>query len=311
MRHLPLLIVIVLIAVGLVMPLALEGYRLFQLSQILIYAVAILGLNILTGFNGQLSLGHGAFYALGAYAVAILMVHGGLEWWLALPLAGAIGFATGFLFGFPALRLEGHYLALATFGLALAVPPLLKNDAVAPWTGGVQGLFVPRPDPPAALAENADAWWYLIVLAVTAVMFLLARNMLDSRAGRALTALRDNRAAAEAMGVRAAFYCSIAFGISALYTAIAGGMAALVVQFVSPDSFPLFLSINLLVGAVVGGVASIGGALVGAAFIVAVPNLASDISQSATGAIFGILLILFVYLLPGGATGLLGKIKSR
>lgn len=305
------LIVTALVVLGIGLPFAVEGFRLFQITQMLIYAIAVLGLNLLTGYNGQLSLGHGAFYAIGAYAVAIVMSHAGLPWWLALPIAAVASFVVGFLFGFPALRLEGHYLALATFGLALTVPALLKNNALSSWTGGVQGLFLEQPAPPEIFADHPDWWWYYVTFVIMLAMFLVARNLVDSRVGRALTAIRDNRPAAEAMGVRAAVFKSTAFGLSALYTGVAGGLSALVVQFVSPDSFPLFLSINLLVGSVVGGVASIPGALLGGVFIVLVPNLASDVSQAATGAIFGVFLIVFIYVLPGGIWGIVRRFTAR
>lgn len=311
MNRTKLLILGTIVALGLCLPIVLEGFRVFQITQMLIYAIAILGLNLLTGYNGQLSLGHGAFYAIGAYTVAIIMTYTGLPWWVAVSIAACTSFTVGFLFGFPALRLEGHYLALATFGLALTVPPLLKNSTLAEWTGGVQGLYVSQPDPPAIFGDRPDLWWYYVTFTVVLIMFLLARNLTNSRVGRALMALRDNRIAAEAMGIHGALYKTSIFGISALYTGVAGGLSALVVQFVSPDSFPLFLSINLLVGAVVGGVASIPGALLGGAFIVLVPNFASEISQAATGAVFGAFLVIFIYLLPGGVWGVVRQLAAR
>ena len=278
----------------------LSDFRAFQGAQILVYAIAILGLNLLVGFNGQISLGHGAFYALGAYVAAILMDRFGVPYWATLPAAAAICLAAGFLFGLPALRLEGHYLALATFGLALSVPQLLKDHAIQRWTGGVEGITLVKPDPPAGLALSADKWLYLFVLLVTALLFAAARNLLRGRIGRALMAIRDHQVAAEAMGINAAFYKSAIFGVSAMYTGIAGALGAIIVQYVSPDSFPIFLSIFLLVGVVVGGVASLWGALVGAAFLLIAPDLAGEVSKSATGAVYGAILIVTMYRLPVG-----------
>src|SRR6185503_16972686 len=269
-----------------------------------------LGLNILTGYNGQISLGHGAFYALGAYCTAILMDKLGMPYWATVPVAGALCLALGFLFGLPALRLEGLYLALATFALGVAMPQLLKYKALEPWTGGVQGIAIAKPEAPAFLPSmgiplDADQWLYYFTLAVTALMFLLGWNLLRGRVGRALVAIRDQHVAAEASGINSALYKSAAFGVSAMYTGVAGALGAIAVQFVAPDSFNIFLSIVLLVGIVIGGLASISGALYGALFIQFVPNIADELSKAAPWAIFGIFMIAFVYLMPGGVAGTL------
>ena len=141
-------IIIPLALLALATPFLLSEYHVFQATTVLVYAIALLGLNILTGYNGQVSLGHGAFLALGGYAGAILAESGGLPYWLAVPAAGAICLVIGFLFGRPALRLEGHYLALATFALAVATPQILKYNGLENWTGGVQGIIVSKPSPP-------------------------------------------------------------------------------------------------------------------------------------------------------------------
>lgn len=296
------------ILVAIVLPWLLTAFQVFQSTQILIYAVAVLGLNLLTGFNGQISLGHGAFYAIGAYAFAILVQHFGVPYALALPLAGVVCFAFGFLFGLPALRLQAHYLALATFALAIAVPQILKHRLLEPWTGGVAGISLIKPDAPFGLPLNADQWLYYLTLMSTIVLFYLARNLLHGRVGRAITAIRDYPVAAESMGVNTALYKTLTFGVSATYTGLAGALSAIAIQYVSPDSFTMFLSIYLLVGLVIGGVGAIPGAFIGAAFIVIVPNVATDVSKSATGAIYGVLLIAVVYLMPNGVWGALGQL---
>jgi branched-chain amino acid transport system permease protein len=214
----------------------------------------------------------------------------------------------GFLFGLPALRLEGLYLALATFALGVSMPQLLKYHHLEKWTGGVQGIVIAKPEAPAlfpmmGLPLNPDRWLYFFTLAVALVMFLLAWNLLRGRIGRALVAIRDQHIAAEAMGINGALYKSAAFGVSAMYTGVAGALGAIAVQFVAPDSFNIFLSIVLLVGIVVGGLASISGALYGALFIQFVPNIADEISKAAPWAIFGIFMIGFVYLMPTGVAG--------
>jgi len=304
-------VTILLVVLACALPFIVSNYRTFQLTLVLVYAIALLGLNILTGYNGQISLGHGAFYALGAYCAAILMDRLGAPYWATIPAAGVVCLVAGFLFGLPALRLEGLYLALATFALGVAMPQLLKYHALEKWTGGVQGIVIMKPAPPFGLPLNADQWLYFFTLAITALMFILGWNLLRGRIGRALVAIRDQHIAAEAMGIHNALYKSLAFGVSAMYTGIAGALGAVAVQFVAPDSFNIFLSIVFLVGIVVGGLASISGALYGALFIQFVPNIADEISKAAPWAIFGIFMIGFVYLMPTGVAGAVRLLTAR
>jgi branched-chain amino acid transport system permease protein len=222
----------------------------------------------------------------------------------------------GYLMGFPALRLGGHYLALATFALALAVPQMLKYKAIEGWTGGVQGIVLSKPEPPFEFSFlgqplSSDRWLYFYILFVTLIMFLIAWRLLRGRVGRALVAIRDHPIAASAMGINLPVYKSLAFGVSAAFTGVAGALSAAAVAFVSPDSFTSFLSITFLVGVVVGGLASIPGAIAGAIFIQFVPNFADEISKSAPWAIYGIFLILLMYLMPEGTAGLFRRIWAR
>ncbi len=307
---------LLLVVALLVLPFLVKNYRVFQFNLVLVYAVAILGLNMLTGFNGQISLGHGAFYAFGAYTAAILMDRVGMPYWATLPLAFVLCFAFGFLVGFPALRLAGHYLALATFALALAVPQLLKYKRLEGLTGGVQGIVLSKPEAPFAFSLfgqplSADRWLYFFTLVVAAVMFLLAWNLLRGRVGRALIAVRDHPIAATAMGINLPMFKSLTFGVSAGFTGLAGALGAIVVAFVSPDSFTVQLSIFLLVGVVVGGLASIPGAIFGGIFIQFVPNIADEMSKSAPAAIYGVLLIGLMYLMPTGVMGGLNRLWAR
>ena len=306
-----LVIGLVLLVVACALPFILSNYRTFQMTLVLVYAIALLGLNILTGYNGQISLGHGAFYALGAYCTAILMDRWGVPYWATIPVAGAVCLAAGFVFGLPALRLEGLYLALATFALGVATPQLLKYHLLEKWTGGVQGIVIMKPAPPFGLPLNPDQWLYFFTLAIAAGMFILGYNLIRGRIGRALVAIRDQHIAAEAMGINNALYKSLAFGVSAMFTGVAGALGAVAVQFVAPDSFNIFLSIVFLVGIVVGGLASISGALYGALFIQFVPNLADEISKAAPWAIFGVFMIGFVYLMPTGVAGAVRLITRR
>lgn len=306
----PLLAVAVL-AAALAVPFLFKSFFVFQLTQVLVYAIAIMGLNLLTGINGQFSLGHGAFYAVGAYVAAIMMENHGISYVWTLPTAGLVCFVAGFLFGLPALRLEGIYLALATFALAVAAPQILKLSPLEPWTGGVQGVVITKPDAPFGLPLSQDQWLYLFTLGVGLLLYLAARNLVASRTGRAMMAIRDNPIAARSMGINTSLYKTLAFGLSALFTGIAGALGAIIIQFVAPDSFTFTLSVALLVGLVIGGVGWLPGALFGAAFIMFTPNVAEEISKGLSGAFYGLFLILVIYLAPQGAGGLARTLADR
>ena len=312
-----------LVVFACVLPFLVSNYRVFQFTLALVYAIALLGLNMLTGYNGQISLGHGAFYAIGAYVAAILMDKFGVPYWLTVPVAGAVCAVVGFLFGLPALRLEGLYLSLATFALGVAMPQILKYKGLEHWTGGAMGIVITKPDAPAWLPAwlptwlpvSQDQWLYFVVLAWVLVLFALGWNLLRGRIGRAMVAIRDQPIAAQAMGVDTAMVKSMTFGVSAMYTGIAGALGAVVIQFVAPDSFTIFLSISLVVGVVIGGLASISGALYGALFIQFIPNVADEISKAAPWAIYGVFLIVFMYVMPTGVAGFIrivwGRLRAR
>jgi branched-chain amino acid transport system permease protein len=316
---LQLLLIALALLAACALPFFLSNYSTFQMTMVLVYAIALLGLNILTGYNGQISLGHGAFYAIGAYATAVLMDKFGWPYWATLPVAAAVCLLAGFLFGLPALRLEGPYLALATFALAVALPQLLKYKHLEQWTGGVQGIVITKPDSPIAslfgLRMNGDRWLYFFTLFVTVIMFVIGWNLLRGRIGRALIAIRDQPVAAASMGIDNALYKSLAFGVSAMFTGVAGALGAIAVAFVAPDSFTVFLSLSLMVGMVIGGLASISGAFFGALVVQFVPNVADHISKAAPGAIYGAMLILFMYVMPTGIVGAIrlawGKLQRR
>jgi len=299
-----------LLAAAIAARFAVKGFVTFQLTMVLVYAIAIMGLNLLTGFNGQFSLGHGAFYAIGAYTAAILMEHGGISYLWTLPAAGMVCFVAGFLFGLPALRLEAIYLALATFALAVATPQVLKLSPLERWTGGVQGIVIAKPDAPAWLPLSQDQWLYFVTLAVALGLYVLARNLTRSRSGRAIMAIRDNPLAAKAMGINAPLFKASTFGVSALYAGVAGALGAIAVQFVAPDSFTLTLSVAILVGLVVGGVGWLPGGFVGGAFVMFVPNIAEHVSKGLSGAVYGLILLLLIYLMPKGAGGLYHRLTA-
>jgi len=181
------------------------------------------------------------------------------------------------------------------------MPQILKLNVLEHWTGGVQGLVITKPDAPFGLKMSQDMWLYYFTLFVSTVIYVLAVNLLRSRSGRAMMAIRDNQIAAAAMGVDLPLYKTLAFGVSAAFTGIAGALGAIVVQFVAPDSFTIQLAIAIFVGMVVGGVGWLPGSLVGSAFIVFVPNVAESISKGLSGAVFGVFLFAVIFLLPHGA----------
>lgn len=292
-------------------PWVLNGFFLFQISTVLAYSIAVLGLIVLTGINGQISLGHGAFFAVGAYLVAIMVSHFGLPYWFAIPMASLICLALGYLIGVPAVKLEGLYLALATFSLAIATPQILKYKGASAWTGGFQGLLLDPPEVPGFLRLSSDQWLYAICLFSAGLCMWLVNNMLRGRSGRALESIRDHSMAASAMGIDVPGTKARIFAISAMLAGLSGALSAMLTQFVSPDGFNFFLSISLMVGAVVGGLTTIWGGILGAAFIVFVPNISESISKAVPWAIYGMLLIAVVFLMPSGLAGLLKQMVKK
>jgi branched-chain amino acid transport system permease protein len=302
--------VALLVAAFVIAPFLLTGYHTFQLTQIVVYAIALLGLNLLTGFSGQISLGNGTFYAIGAYS-AVILYRAGVPYWITPGIAAALCYGVGYLFGRSVARLEGLYLALATYGLSIATPQLLKLDAIETWTGGMQGIVLAKPESLVPDVIDNDQWIYLFCLSVAVLVFVLAWNVVRGRTGRSLSALRDQPIAAGAMGIDIPSYKSRAFGMSAMYTGIAGALSAFVAGFISPDSFTIVLSIQLLVGSVVGGIASIFGTLFGAAFIEIIPDVASKFSPAAPSVLYGILLIVSMMVMPEGVAGLVRSARFR
>lgn len=312
------------------LPTVISSFLASEWTLALVLAIAIMGLNILVGYSGQLSLGHGAFMAIGAYVSAILAHRYHVDYLVTIPIAGLLAGFIGFLFGIPALRLSALYLALATFALAVVLPSLIKRPAGL--TGGVQGILLAQPDPPQAARSvfgaitgttmTSDQWIYYITLAFALLLFWLAWNLLRHRPGRAMRAIRDGEVAAAASGINIAGYKTLAFGISAFYGGIAGSLFGLATGFVSPDTFPVALSIQLLVGAVIGGLATIPGPLLGAIFAYFLPiesdqwvpsqtwipsQIATTIHNAGPAVTYGALLIAIMIFAPTGIVGLLSR----
>jgi branched-chain amino acid transport system permease protein len=308
----------VLTVVVAVVPSFVSEFHAQQLAYVAIYLVAIIGLNVLTGYTGQISLGHGAFMAIGGYTTAILMADHGVKDIWTIPLAGLVAGAAGFLFGIPALRLSGLYLALATFAIAVSTPAVIKR--FEGFTGGGTGInLFGIPELTASLTPvevlgqelSFNDWLYYLSWTIALVGYVLAWLLLRGRAGLALRAVRDSETAAQSSGVSLARYKTLAFGVSAAYAGVAGALFAIATTYVNPDTFPIALSILLLVGVVVGGLGSLVGLIAGAVFIQFLPTWSQEVSRSpgAPSVVSGALLIALMFVLPMGVAGLVERLR--
>jgi branched-chain amino acid transport system permease protein len=276
----------------------LTPFRLNQLTLVASYCIALVGLNIVVGFAGQISLAHGAFFAIGAYATAILVVKAGLTFPLALLFAGLIAMLSGVATGVPALRLRGHYLAVATLALSVAAPPLANR-----WTGltgGSSGLDLGQIVVPACLHLGPDAYLFVWSIGLTALAIWAANRLAASPYGTSLIAVRENEIAAVAMGTNLAITKVSAFAASALLAGISGGIFAQSVGFVAPENFSPVLSLMFLAGLVIGGTGSVYGTIIGALFLRFIPDYAADIDRYLAGILFGVAIILSLRFMPDG-----------
>jgi branched-chain amino acid transport system permease protein len=304
--------VLALLVVAALLPRLISDYHALEWATVGTYFIALLGLNVLTGHSGQISLGHGAFMAIGGYTSAILMAHHGVRDLWTIPLAGLVAGAAGLAFGLPALRLSGLYLALATFAVAVAFPALVKK--FEHFTGGSMGLILNLPKAPGSLRLSSNDWLYYLSWGIGGVGLAVAWALLRGPLGRSLRALRDSEVAAASAGVNPALYKTLAFGISAFYAGVAGALVAVSTAYVNPQTFPITLSLFLVVGLAVGGLGSLVGSVAGAILIQFLPTYAQDVSKQAPQVIEGAILIAVMLLLPGGVGGLarlLGALKAR
>lgn len=291
------------------LPAVLPQFLLLQMSLALTYAMAILGLNLLLGFSGQVCLAQGAFFACGAYTTAILAATYGVDPLLTLPVAAVVTACAGVLIGLPALRLGGLQLAIVTFGIAMVVPQLiLKLDR---YTNGVTGINLDQPQPPAWFTGGAELWLYGLCVTGAIVCVGIMLRMLRGDTGRVLRALRDNPMIAESLGVDLTRARLAVFAVSSGFAGLAGGLYAIVNAYISPQSFLAAKSIEILIGAIVGGIASISGAFLGALFVVFVPEWTAEINPAIGGLIYGLFLIAMMLLAREGLVGLVIKGLAR
>ncbi len=292
-----------------ILPAFAPTFLVFDFIYVAAYAIAILGLIILTGMNGQISLGHGAFMALGGYVVAVLAHSLGWPYWIGVPVAAVASGIFGLIIGAIALRLAGVYLVLATFSLAVATPSFLKHYKSI--TGGFGGLSLDAAKAPVWAPVPAQLWLYYVTWAIAGAAFLVSALLVRGRIGRALRALRDNPIAAISFGVDPVFYKTLAFGWSAVLAGTAGAFFAIATAYVSPDTFTFALSITLLIGAVLGGMMTFWGALVGAIVIEFLPLVAQQINAGAPSVVYGVTLILMMMFVPDGIVGGVQRLTRR
>jgi branched-chain amino acid transport system permease protein len=299
-----------IVLVSLAVPILASGFQTLEFAYALIFAIAILGLNLLTGFSGQISLGHGAFVAIGAFTTAIGVHTLRMPYLATIPVAIVLCALLGWIIGMATGRLEGIYLGLATFALGVATPDLLKKQTDL--TGGVKGLILPPVVSPFTFFSD-DQFFYFLCLVLAAIAFWLSTNVLGDRTGRAWRAVRDGELAAAAFGINVGYYKTLAFAVSAALAGIAGSLYGLATAFVSTDAFSIQLSIALLVGAVVGGIGTIGGALIGGLLTEFLPiysqqlllPISKDLANAAPGAVQGLLLLVVLGVARGGVAGLI------
>jgi branched-chain amino acid transport system permease protein len=306
------------------LPRFVSDFRARELAIVGIYFIALLGLSILTGYSGQISLGHGAFMAIGAYTTAVLSIDGIYghqirDLWT-IPIAGVIAGLAGLLVGVPALRLSGLYLALITFGIAVSFPQLPKK--FDHFLGGTTGKILNLAKPPFGLSTTPNNWLYYLTWSIALVLLAAAWWLVRGKAGRALKAIRDSEVAATSSGISLATYKTLAFGISAFYAGVAGSLYAIANAYVNPDAFPIILSVYLVVGLAVGGLDSLFGLIAGAGLIYFLQNHADTVARwinhvptinldpkqpGIPSMVFGAVLIVVMLLLPTGAGGLLRR----
>lgn len=291
----------------------LSEYRTFNATMFAVWLLVLLGMNLLTGYSGQVSFGHAALVLTSAYLTAVLSQQFSFPLWSAIGLSGATTAIVGWVtIGVPAVRLKGPYLAIATFGLMLALPQILKLNVLSQWTQGALGIRGGVAEPPIRLGSVLDGrqWMYYVAMAAAVAMTFLFLNLTRSRTGRAFVALRDSEVGAEQMGVDVPRYKALAFGVSSLYAGIGGGLFFAVQGFVSPDSLGLIDSIFFLVAIVIGGLGSVLGSIFGALFLTFQAEAISVLAELVPGAnnlrnvFYGASLITVIVLFPRGIAGL-------
>jgi len=309
--------IIFVLAVVMILPLVIQSkYLIYMANLIGIAIIGSVGLNFLMGYTGQISLGHAAFIAIGAYSTSLLHIKAGITFWIALPLGGVSAAIIGLIVGIPCLRLSGLYLAIATMGFGFII-----DEAIVFWkvmTNGAEGMLVKRASLGPLVFNNDRSNYYLIYILVIVLVYF-AKNIEDSRIGRAFIAIRDSEEAAQTTGISLLNYRLLAFAVSSFYAGIAGGLLANLMGHISPENFNLLLSIEYLVMQVIGGMGYLWGAILGAIFITILPEAIRFIkpvlpeviatNQGFAPFIYGLIMIFFMIFESHGLYGRWLKIK--
>jgi len=307
----------VIVAVAFGLPYVVEPFRLSQISGACTYAVVIVGLNLLAGVGGQISLGHAAFFGLGAYTTGVLTVKHGVSPLTSFAVDIVLAFIVGALVALPALRLRGIYVALVTLAVGLIFPALVSRFSSL--TGGSAGLFGVEYNPPNIAyfdgLNGATLWHYWLVVIALGLSCLVVRNLVRSRFGRGMVALRDNEAAAVVMGVQRTRTRAITFGTSAAIASLAGGLFAVTNGILTPDTFSLLLTLYFLAGMVIGGTGSLWGPIFGGFAVYFIPVWAGDLSSlksgtNLAGVLLGVIIIVITFTLRSGVLGLLRSLTG-
>lgn len=312
-------LIIILICL-LILPFFLSRFATYSLNIIAIFAIVAVGLDMLLGFTGQVSLCHAAFFAIGGYSYIILASHFHLNFFINLLSAGLITACSGLIVGVPALRLIGIYLAIATMGFGFIVEQILLEWSSL--TGGANGISI-EPLTIFTYPIDSDCKFYFIIITIMVGMVLVARNIIQSNTGRSFKALMDSEVSAATSGINVAKYKIVAFTISSFYAGIGGALYAQYQGFISPENYNIMLSIDFIVMIVVGGMGTIFGAIVGAGFVMFLPELLTTVKTLLPGmlrdevaflfysVIYGLLMLLFILFIPSGIYGGLKKIITR
>jgi branched-chain amino acid transport system permease protein len=303
----PYAVVMAIAVIVLVLPFFLSSFHLRIGALVFIFALAVLGLNLLMGFAGQVSLGHAGFFGIGAYAVAVGPTHLHIPSWAALILGAGVAGLIAYLIGRPILKLKGHYLAVATLGLGLLIAMVFTNEAK--WTGGPDGMPVPRLDL-FGWRPRGSLTWYWISGGTLVIAALLAVNLIESPTGRAFRAIHDSEVAASVLGVDVARYKSVAFVLSAIYAAVAGAYLALFDGLVTPSTAGFLRSIEFVSMAVLGGLGSILGSIAGAALLVMLPQMLT-VFRDYEHIALGLIMMACMIFLRAGIVPSLGALFAR